>query len=62
VQEGIMVMPEEDWACYCHYITNTENPYSEKDAIMVDIKNSFIINRGDMVAMVTVTVVVILKM
>jgi hypothetical protein len=44
MQEGIKVMPEEVWDCYCHYITNTENSYSKKDSIMADIKNNFIIN------------------
>jgi hypothetical protein len=43
VQEGSKVMVKEDWAChYCH-VTNTGNSYWEKDTIMNDIIENFII-------------------
>jgi transposase len=47
VQEAIKGMTKEDWAGYCRYVTNIENSYWEKDAIMEDVIDYFIINLGD---------------
>jgi hypothetical protein len=38
---------KEEWACYCCYITNTENAYWEQALIMEDITDKFIINSGN---------------
>jgi hypothetical protein len=47
VQEATKGMAKENWAGYCCYVTNTENSYLEKDAIMEDVIDNFIINFGD---------------
>jgi hypothetical protein len=47
VQEAIKGVTKEDSAGYCRYVTNIENSYWEKDAIMEDVIDNFIINFGD---------------
>jgi hypothetical protein len=47
VQEAIKGVTEEDWAGYCHYVTNIENSYWKEDAVMEDFMDNFIINLGD---------------
>jgi hypothetical protein len=62
VQEVIKGVIKEDWAGYCRYVTNIENSYWEKDTIMEDIIDNFIINLGDTDSDEDVTVVLIWKM
>jgi transposase len=47
VKEAIKSVTKEDWAGYCHNVTNIENSSLEKDAIMEDVIDNFIINVGD---------------
>jgi hypothetical protein len=47
VQEAIKGVTKEDWASYCHCVTNIENSYWKKDTIMEDVIDNFIINLGD---------------
>jgi inhibitor of KinA sporulation pathway (predicted exonuclease) len=47
VQEEIKGVTKEDWAGYCRYVTNIENSYWEKDTIMEDVIDNFIISLGD---------------
>jgi hypothetical protein len=47
VQDAIKGVTKGDWAGCCRYVTNIENSYSEKDAIMEDVIDYFIINLGD---------------
>jgi hypothetical protein len=47
LQEAIKGVTKEDWAGYCRYVTNIGNSYWEKDAIMEDVADNFIINFGN---------------
>jgi hypothetical protein len=46
VQEAIKGVTKEDWADYCRYVTNIENSYWQKNAIMEDVIDNVIINLG----------------
>jgi transposase len=46
VQEAIKGVTKEDWADYCRCVTNIENSCLEKDAVMEDVIDNFIISLG----------------
>jgi hypothetical protein len=46
VQEAIKGVTKDDWAGYCRYVTNIGNLYWERNAIMEDAVDNFIINLG----------------
>ncbi|KAJ4426397.1 hypothetical protein ANN_27211 [Periplaneta americana] len=47
VQEGLKSVTKEDCTGYCKHVSDIENYYWEKDAIMEDVIDEFIINVGD---------------
>ncbi|KAJ4437060.1 hypothetical protein ANN_17195 [Periplaneta americana] len=47
VQEGLKSITKEDWTGYCKHVSDIENYYWEKEAIMEDVIDEFIINVGD---------------
>jgi hypothetical protein len=47
VQEVLKDVTKEDWDGYCRNATDIENSYWEKDAIMEDVVDNFMINTGD---------------
>ncbi|KAJ4447175.1 hypothetical protein ANN_09176 [Periplaneta americana] len=47
VQEGLKSVTKEDWTGYCKHVSDIENYYWEKYAIMENVIDEFIINVGD---------------